>query len=80
MDGDLKIIVLFILYRKAQMMKEIIEQKKKIEELRRILNDLINKKGNLLDSEIIKVSQLLDEHLVEYYRLLKGKKEQEDDL
>ncbi|HYE10646.1 MAG TPA: aspartyl-phosphate phosphatase Spo0E family protein [Patescibacteria group bacterium] len=56
-------------------MKEVIEQKDKIEELRIILNDLIRKKDNLLDSEIIRVSGLLDEHLVEYYRLLKVKKE-----
>lgn len=61
-------------------MKEVIEQKEKIEELRMILNDLIKKKGNLLDSEIIKISGLLDEHLVEYHRLLKRKKERKEDL
>lgn len=57
------------------MMKQLMEQKEKIEELRAILNDLIKKKGNLQDSEIIRISGLLDEHLVEYYRLLKRLKE-----
>ncbi len=61
-------------------MKEVIKQEKKIEELRMLLNNLIKKKGDLLDSEIIKISMLLDEHLVEYDRLLKRKKEQEDHL
>lgn len=56
-------------------MKKVIEQKKKIEELRTILNDLIKRKGNLLDSEVIKASGLLDEHLVEYHSLMKAKEE-----
>lgn len=61
-------------------MKKVMEQKEKIEELRIILNDLIKKKGNLQDAEIIRISGLLDEHLVEYHRLLNEKKECKEDL
>jgi hypothetical protein len=61
-------------------MKELIEQKKKIEELRAILNDCIKKKGNLQDSEIIRISGFLDEHIVKYHRLLKVMNGCKDDL
>ena len=54
-------------------MKEINELLKKIEELRKEMNDTISTKGDLLDPEIIKISKILDGHLNEYHRLLKDK-------
>lgn len=57
------------------MMKKADEQKSKIEELKALLNDLISRKGDLLDSDIQEISRLLDRHLVEYHKLLKEKEE-----
>jgi len=52
-------------------MEEIKEVLKKIDELRKKINDMINASDDLLDSNIIDLSRLLDEQLTEYYRLLK---------
>ena len=41
----------------------------KMEELRNMMNELIVKQGNLLDSRVIKISQDLDKILNEYSRL-----------
>ena len=54
-------------------MNELKELMRKIEELRKEMDDIISTKGDLLDSEIIDISRLLDEHLVEYYRVLKNR-------
>jgi hypothetical protein len=56
------------------MMSKTDRSKEKIEELKQLLNDLINSKGDLLDSDILEISRLLDEHLVEYHKLLSEKK------
>jgi hypothetical protein len=56
------------------MMSKTDRSKEKIEELKQLLNDLINSKGDLLDSDILEISRLLDEHLVEYHKLLEEKK------
>lgn len=61
-------------------MNNMNEQKKKIEELKEILNELINIKGDLLDNEVIEISKLLDEHLVEYHKLLEDKKQKQAGL
>ncbi|WFD12424.1 Spo0E family sporulation regulatory protein-aspartic acid phosphatase [Tepidibacter hydrothermalis] len=46
--------------------------KLEIENTRNMLNDLIEHKGfNLLDSEVIKLSQLLDQLLSEYDKIRK---------
>jgi stage 0 sporulation regulatory protein len=55
--------------------EEIKEVLRKIEELRKNMDELIGSKGDLLDSEIIELSRLLDESLVEYYKLLKKKRD-----
>ncbi|AKN29633.1 transposase [Clostridium carboxidivorans P7] len=43
---------------------------KKIEETRTYMNDLIKEKSDLLDPEVIIVSQMLDSILDEYYKIL----------
>lgn len=55
-------------------MKKLVKQKKKIEDLQTVLNDLIKSKGNLQDSEIIRINESLDKHIVEYQKLLKTEK------
>lgn len=55
------------------MMTKANKQREKIEELKKLLDDLISQKGDLLDSDILEISRLLDEHLVEYHKLMKGK-------
>jgi len=57
-------------------MKDVNELLEKIEELREEMNNTINKNSNLQDSNIIEISRLLDEHLVEYYKSLKDKMKQ----
>jgi hypothetical protein len=54
-------------------MEEIKEVLKKIDELRKKMNDMIAASDNLLDIKIIALSRLLDEQLVEYHRLLEKK-------
>ncbi|MEA4845665.1 MAG: aspartyl-phosphate phosphatase Spo0E family protein [Clostridiaceae bacterium] len=54
-------------------MKEIEEVLKKIEELRSEMNELIRTGNEPLDVETIEISKLLDEHLVEFHRLLQNK-------
>jgi len=54
-------------------MEEIKEVLKRIEELRKNMNDMISASDDLLDSKIIELSRLLDEQLTEYNRLLKKK-------
>ncbi|KUO71267.1 MAG: hypothetical protein APF77_19685 [Clostridia bacterium BRH_c25] len=61
-------------------MKDVNELLEKIEELREEMNNTINKNSNLQDSNIIEISRLLDEHLVEYYKSLKDKMKQYSDL
>jgi len=56
---------------RCMQMEEIKEVLKKIDELRKKINDMINASDDLLDSNIIDLSRLLDEQLTEYYRLLK---------
>jgi stage 0 sporulation regulatory protein len=41
-----------------------------VEDLRKQMNYLLTTKSNLLDPNIIAVSQLLDIILIEYYRIL----------
>ncbi|AKA69711.1 MULTISPECIES: aspartyl-phosphate phosphatase Spo0E family protein [Clostridium] len=43
---------------------------KKIEETRSYMNDLIRERSDLLDSEVIIASQMLDSILDEYYKIL----------
>ncbi|WPC40496.1 aspartyl-phosphate phosphatase Spo0E family protein [Clostridium sp. JS66] len=43
---------------------------KKVEETRTYMNDLIREKSDLLDSEVIIASQMLDSILDEYYKIL----------
>ena len=50
------------------------ETEKTIEEMRQALYRMIDKKENLLDLEVIHVSQKLDEILNEYNKLIKNKK------
>ncbi|SFC16779.1 aspartyl-phosphate phosphatase Spo0E family protein [Clostridium uliginosum] len=52
-------------------MEKIEAVNKKICEMRQLLQDLINEKSNLLDPEVIIVSQELDKALNEYNNLLK---------
>lgn len=47
--------------------KELI---KKIERMRGYMHDLIRRKGSLTDPEVILASQMLDDDLNEYSRLL----------
>jgi Spo0E like sporulation regulatory protein. len=42
---------------------------KKIDETRNYMDDMIKEKSNLLDPEIIVVSQMLDSILNEYYKI-----------
>jgi iron-sulfur cluster repair protein YtfE (RIC family) len=60
-------------YGGCAYMRKVDEVLKKIEELRKEMNDMIASKDNLLDSEVIEISELLDQKLVEYQRLLKDK-------
>ncbi|WP_206154974.1 aspartyl-phosphate phosphatase Spo0E family protein [Clostridium muellerianum] len=46
-----------------------------IEELREKLNELINEKKNLLDSEVVTASKMLDSALNTYCEVLKQNKE-----
>jgi stage 0 sporulation regulatory protein len=46
----------------------------KIQELRKHLNELVDKKTNLQDAEIISASRLLDTILNEYEKIIKYKK------
>lgn len=46
----------------------------KIDESRRIMNELILEKTNLCDPEVVIASQLLDKVLDEYYKILKNSK------
>jgi hypothetical protein len=55
-------------------MPELVDLLKRIEELRKILNDLGSKKA-LNDPEIVGASQMLDGLLNEYQKLLEKKKE-----
>lgn len=50
------------------------ETEKIIEEMRQALYRMIDKKENLLDEEVIYVSQKLDGILNEYNKLIKNKK------
>ncbi|MBF8984865.1 aspartyl-phosphate phosphatase Spo0E family protein [Lutibacter sp. B2] len=43
--------------------------KKQISELRNKMHDLINKKNNLIDYEILDISQALDRLLNRYYKI-----------
>lgn len=56
-------------------MEEILS---KIEELRDLMNQLIEEKELLTDTELVSLSQELDKHLNKYNRLLKIKEESED--
>ncbi|HYE82774.1 MAG TPA: aspartyl-phosphate phosphatase Spo0E family protein [Clostridia bacterium] len=60
-------------------MKDINELMNKIEELREKMNNIISTNDNLQDTEIIRISKQLDEHLVGYHRMLKGRIKQHDD-
>lgn len=46
---------------------------KQIEKLREKMNNLLKKKGSLLDPEVIAASQILDSVLNEYYKILRKK-------
>ncbi|MZK53977.1 Spo0E family sporulation regulatory protein-aspartic acid phosphatase [Clostridium beijerinckii] len=52
------------------MMKEMENINNKINMMRKLLQDLINEKSNLLDPDVILVSQELDEILNEYNKLI----------
>lgn len=52
-------------------MHEMEEVMTKIEKVRKEMNNLIKRKGNLLDPEVISASQILDSILNEYYQILK---------
>ncbi|SHH56653.1 aspartyl-phosphate phosphatase Spo0E family protein [Sporanaerobacter acetigenes] len=47
--------------------KDIAEQ---IEKIRKDMNELLKEKSDLLDPEVVAVSQMLDSVLNEYYRIL----------
>lgn len=51
-------------------MSELKELVKKIEDMRNYLNDLLIEKGNLLDEEVILVSQALDKILNDYNEII----------
>lgn len=46
----------------------------KIDEMRKIMCDLIQEKSNLVDPDVVQASQNLDKALNEYHELLKSKK------
>lgn len=52
-------------------MSTLWEVETRIYEMRQLLHRIINEKGNLLDLEVIIVSQRLDDMINEYNRLLK---------
>lgn len=52
-------------------MYEIEEIANKIEKIRKEMNNLIKRKGNLLDPRVIAASQILDSILNKYYQILK---------
>lgn len=54
-------------------MSELQEVMNKINETRKWLNDLLEKKGDLLDPEVIELSQFLDKILNDYNKLLSEK-------
>lgn len=56
------------------IMNKIEELIQKIDETRKRMNDLIQEKENLVDPEVITVSQKLDSVLNDYNNLLKSKK------
>ncbi len=55
-------------------MDEIQELIQKIDKTRKCMHDLIEEKSDLLDSQVIQASQMLDSVLDEYYKILKRKK------
>jgi len=55
-------------------MPEIEKISKEIECLRTALNNLLNQKSNMVDTEIILLSQKLDNLLNEYYLMMDGNK------
>lgn len=57
--------------------KELLE---KIRDLRKYLNNLIEKKNDLLDPEIMGVSKMLDLLLNEYEKLIKAKEQEKQSI
>jgi Spo0E like sporulation regulatory protein. len=55
---------------RRDIMKEMENINNKINMMRKLLQDLINEKSNLLDPDVILVSQELDEILNEYNKLI----------
>lgn len=55
---------------RRDIMERVEQLLKKIEETRTYMNDLIREKSDLLDPEVIIVSQMLDSILDEYYKIL----------
>ena len=51
-------------------MCEIKDIAEKIEKVRKEMNELLKEKSDLLDPEVVAVSQMLDSVLNEYYRIL----------
>ncbi len=58
------------------MERDIDELLKQIEELRRMLEEMVAEKGTT-DPEVVVASQMLDAVLNEYYRLLRKKQKKE---
>ncbi|KAJ49826.1 hypothetical protein BD780_001958 [Clostridium tetanomorphum] len=56
-------------------MDEFKRLKQIIDELRKDMYDLIEKKSDLLDPEVVLASQMLDVVLDEYYKILEKKKD-----
>ncbi|AND84253.1 Spo0E family sporulation regulatory protein-aspartic acid phosphatase [Clostridium tyrobutyricum] len=48
-----------------------------IKNLQKHLNELIKEKDNLVDTEIIEISQMLDLLLNKYYKIIKNKMDKE---
>lgn len=57
-------------HERRGIMDRVEQLLKKIEETRTYMNDLIREKSDLLDPEVIIVSQMLDSILDEYYKIL----------
>lgn len=64
----LKMIILVM--KGGDIMDRVEQLLKKIEETRSYMNDLIRERSDLLDSEVIIASQMLDSILDEYYKIL----------
>jgi len=59
---------------RAAAMNQLDELQARISELRKCIHRLIDEKGNLLDSEVLEASRMLDNALNEYEAILNKKR------